>query len=467
MELNKVIKELKRGNNIEKNLTVYGNALAKSYYNMSIYMLAMNLSSNYDLIEEEQSADASVVKELFKKVVDVIDAVIVNDDLSNLSEHIRTVFGIRDEIIRRTDMLDEYTYMLQIYEHLLNRAEFRFKNYTELNDLDDFKDEVMIYISGSNNAELINQRIQMVMGELPVRLTTARFFDMMRSCSQCYVGVRNDMAEEYFDHIRECARPINMDNLNPGYAELYNICQQMLALDIENISQEDCTSAVAKITSAGQFIAANLKVWLYLIDIVNDLLIVMITAPYVMTFSGDMKKAATVIKEVLSAEKKGTFLRPDEDIVGLLTDLTDRQPVYQGEHMMLEDALYVVISDHHQEIDTLLLGDLYKELQLCVQLAAVTVFAKLDERQEYFTIDKSWLNKQLAQTENHFEEVFKGLGRPFKRAIMALAFSCMPVVFDRLDDMAEYLVRSLEGCRDRAERAACIDILRDIMAENS
>ncbi|MCI6017611.1 MAG: hypothetical protein MRZ59_01990 [Clostridiales bacterium] len=466
MDLNKVIKELKRGYNIEKNLSVYGNALAKSYCNQAMYMLAMNLVSNYDLIEENDCHDAENVRKMFDEVVHVIENVVVDGDFSALGTNISKVTAIRDEIIKKTDAIDEYTYVLQVYEHLLNRAEYRFKDMPETEDIQEFKDQVMIYISGSNQPELINERIKSVMGELPVRLTMTKFLDMINTGSQCYKGVRNDIAEEFFEHLNACARPISPKRLDKDCDVLYKVCEKMLSLDIENLTESEYKEAADELIEAGKYIADNLTAYLRLIEIVNDLLIVMMTVPYVMHFSDDMKKAVAVIKEQISAERKGTFLRPDEDIVGLLSYLTDRQPVYQGEHMMLEDALYVILNDHKKDIDALMFGDLYHVLHTCLQLSSVSVLTKLKDEEAYFTVDQIWLNQMTAKTDRHFEEVLAPMTRPFKRAVIALTFSCMPVIFDRLDDMGEYIVRSIEGCRDLSERAASIDIIKNMMAQS-
>ena len=140
----------------------------------------------------------------------------------------------------------------------------------------------------------------------------------------------------------------------------------MLSLDIENLTESEYKEAADELIEAGKYIADNLTAYLRLIEIVNDLLIVMMTVPYVMHFSDDMKKAVAVIKEQISAERKGTFLRPDEDIVGLLSYLTDRQPVYQGEHMMLEDALYGILESRVLSLDYLILAFCEKIPYFCV-----------------------------------------------------------------------------------------------------
>lgn len=463
MDLNKVIKDLKKGNNIEKNLSLYGNEMAKSYFNMASYMLAMNLTSNYDLIEEDDSIESDNVKALFKTVVEVIEKVIVEEDLSDLKECTERIRVVRDTIIKKTDALDDYTYVLQTYEHLLNRVEYRFKTYEPTTDLKTFQEDIMLYVSGGGSAEVINDRIRMIMGELPVRLTASKFLDMVGACGRYYKGVRNDIAGEFFERMKNCARLLSLDMLDSETTPLYEACRKVLALDVENITEQDYKNAVNVLSDASKYIVENLTSYLRLVDIVNNLLVMLLTVAYVPVFTRDMQKACAVIKEVISAQKKGTFLRPDEDIVGLLSALTDRQPVYQGEHMMLEDALYEILTQHKTDIESLY-GELFKGLHTCLQLSGASVLSKTVEEAAYFSVDQLWINKKIIETEMHFKNVFETMGRPYRRAVMSVTLGCMPVVFDRLEDFADYISRSLEGCRDQDEREACISIIGDIIA---
>lgn len=50
MDINQLIKALKKGNNLEQNLSLYGNMLAGSYHRLAAYHLAMNLTEYYDEI---------------------------------------------------------------------------------------------------------------------------------------------------------------------------------------------------------------------------------------------------------------------------------------------------------------------------------------------------------------------------------------------------------------------------------
>ncbi len=466
MNLNKVIKDLKDGVNVGDNLALYAGELARSYYNMSVYTLAMNLTLNYDLIMQDHCEDAERVRSLFERVLRVVDAVFVRGDLSDLSAGTREIFNVRDALTRKTDALNRYTYTLELYEHVINRVEYRFKDIEDFEDPKELRRKVMDYIQSDKDISVTNRRIQMVMSELPVRLTKIKFYDMVRHSSQSYIGARNDIVETYFEKLNSCMRPVVLEGHDPEYTELYAICERFLTMDVENIDSETYERAAADMSRAGKIIADNLRVWLYLIDIVNDLLEIMMTLPSVDQKSVDMTRAESVIREVMRSEKMGTFLRPDEDIVGLLRKLTDRQSVYQDQHLMLENAMPEIINLCKDAIHSCGLWDQYSELQMCAQLSKPMMIRKLVVRDCFFKVDRDWLNVQLAKTENLYDELFKKLSRPLKRAVMSVAFMILPVTYDRIEDVGDYIEESLEGCRDRAERAACEDLLGRLISLN-
>ena len=65
MDINQLIKALKKGNNLEQNLSLYGNMLAGSYHRLAAYHLAMNLTEYYD---EICGSGANAVKNCFRRL---------------------------------------------------------------------------------------------------------------------------------------------------------------------------------------------------------------------------------------------------------------------------------------------------------------------------------------------------------------------------------------------------------------
>lgn len=467
MDLNKVIKELKKGNNIEKNLSLYGNALAKSYYNTAGFSLAMNLTEYYDAIKESTLDKASEIQEMLDEAVAVAEEVIVGDDCSSLEQRVQTLDVMRAALVKRAKDLGAYTRFLQNYEYILNRVEYRFKDRLAETDIEAFSREVMAYIHEADDPILTNMRIQSVLGELPVRLTADKFYDIVRQASNCYAGVRSDIAGAYFEELKDSAKSMDLHILPPEYTQLYEICSKLSALDYDIIDKDMFETAMSYVTDCSHFITEMLTLDLYMLAIAGDLYTMLLTKPFVLEYSADMEKSRLVIREFIKALHIGNFLRMDEDIVSVLSQLTDRQSVYQGEHVMLEEVLYEVIDKHDDAIEALMLGGLFNSLCVSEHLASFRMLNTLPKgRCKYKPVSKTWIEAGMDEVISCFKSAFEGKPRLCRRALMAQVIGNLPVIFNSLEDAGPFIVRSLETCSSLAEREACIGLIRRIMQED-
>ena len=463
MNLNKLIKEIKSGNNLEEHLSAYGNSLAMSYYRQASYHLAMNLTEYYDAVSEGKGELADECRAMLSEVMTMIKSA-VEGDYTQTKTWIDRIDAMRTQVITNIGDLEDYTYYLKIYEYLLNQAEYKTGNKHTEYDIEAFADEVISYVSVSDPVEA-NERIQAVMGELPVRMTIDKFTDMVRKSCQYYCGVRNDIAEMFFESIKECVRPMNFDGLNPKYESLMALCRSMEQLSVRTIGAKECAKALEDIEGAAVDISDNLKLCLYMADIINNFYILLLTKMYVLAETSDTKKAAAVIKDFCHSVEKGSFLTPDEDIVGLLRELTDCQDTLRGEHLMLENALYEIMTLYPDKIDGLALNGLYNSLYYCARMFNEASLEPLGKRGTYFAVDEAWMDAAVTQLEKYYREVLATLDREFKRAEMAFVLESLPVCFDRLDDFRQYIIRCMEGCHDESARQVCVDLVSQMILE--
>lgn len=491
MDLNKLIKDIKRGKNIEQSLPDYAGALAGSYYNQALYMLAMDLASDYDLIREDTGADSAYVQQLLDELTEIIDAAVIKDthfadafnesikdDLKETAEDganentdekatdamktlAKRTEAIRNAILKKLDTFGAYTYFMQIYEYILNRIENSAAG-TENTDAKAFAGELLSVISADTDVESVNMKIQEVLGELPVRLTAGRFFDMIKQGCKCYAGTRNDIVDAFMESIERCARPVTLETLDASYADLYDLCKTLYEADLAAADEAKRNELTEQMEQAAFYLTEMIRSYVYLADLVNDVWLITMTRPYVVSFNKDMTKSVIVIHEFMKLENKGTFLTPDEDIVGLLRELTDRQDVYQGEHMMLEDALFSIVSERRDAIDELQLTEVFEYLKTCALITSTAIIGEVKSYEQFFAVDTAYIENAVAKLETHFKSVFETVDRMKKRSMMALTIGSLPVVFDSMEEVEDYIVYTLDSCRDVAEKAASMNLLRQM-----
>ena len=84
-----------------------------------------------------------------------------------------------------------YTDVFQAYEYVLNRLEGRFEpqlmgNRNVRPDEEEWTAEIMAYIMDTDEPMVVNERVQSVVGQLPIRLTRNKFFAMVEEGMSVY-----------------------------------------------------------------------------------------------------------------------------------------------------------------------------------------------------------------------------------------------------------------------------------------
>lgn len=455
-----MIKSLKKGNNLEQNLSLYGNMLAGSYNKIAAYQLAMNLTQFYDEIRESNDA---ACKEMLEETTAVLQAAFSGEN-TDIEMLVNTTDRIRKRFIKEIKDLQAYTYFFKIYEHIFNRIEYSFKDAAPV-DEEAFAGEVRDFVD-TGDAIISNDYIQMVMGELPVRMTMMRFMDMVKKGCACYTGVRSDMAERFFEYMSDCVRPLTTDILNQSNETLYAAAQTFEAVDLKAVDEDGCKKAMATLSETTAVITGALMPRLYLAELINPLYIYLLTQNYVLAELPETKKAKLVIEEFLKSEAKGSFLTPDEDIVGLLTELTKKQEKLTGEHMLLENAFYEIVTLYPGQIDGLALNGMYNSLYYCSSMFNEGALSKIGKRKPYFSVDAAWIDAKTTELQNHYEALLSGTDRMIKRAQMAQVIGEIPVIFDNMDDFSAYVITSLSSCADKSEKAASVALIRALMEDD-
>lgn len=467
MNLNQLIKDIQKGKNTDKNLVDYASALASSYAYHGLYMMAMDLTAGYDLIREDTSVDSEVMAGLLDELTEVIRTAVISDDLTVMSEEDRRALflqakkagDIRQRICRRMDALEDYAYFLQFYEYRMNRLDTSAIETYKDTDIEAFANDLLAAIFSESDMEEVNERLKSVMEELPVRLTTAKFFDMIRQSFGGYKGVRCDIADAFAKSVERNARIVNLSDLDQGYAQLYAQCEKMETLELEKLNAEEFKNIENELQTVAFDLAAMLHNYLQLAGIANEVWMYLLTRPYATGFNPYIKKAMTVVTEFLREEEKGSFLTPDEDIVGLLRELTDHQELMEGEHMLLEDALFDIINRYSESIESIGCEAAFKNFQICALLTMTAMFREVELYDHFALADDAYLDALSSKVETGIRDVFDRVDRQKKRMMMSMILGTLPVVFNRIEDMRAYVVNSLESCRDLAERTTCISLL--------
>ena len=123
------------------------------------------------------------------------------------------------------------------------------------------------------------------------------------------------------------------------------------------------------------------------------------------------------------------------------------------------------LKEEESLLKSLMLDKIYHILQRMEQLASDSIFIELDRNTDNRKVEEEDLKKALNEFVIEMTEQFKKRSKMVNRGIMASTLSVLPVFFNNLKDVEEYITQSLRNCSDRSELIAAISLLSDIIAK--
>lgn len=458
MNINRLIKDLKNGNNPEENLSAYSQLLLASYERLTLGRFALDFTEKYDVLAKEEGGVADILQ-----VVASVTRKIGNGQTDTLAQDLIRLDDMRGKVLENLDALEEYLHYFQLYEHIFNRLNYRFEDSLPLTDDAALAQRLMGYITEKQDAETVNERIQAILGELPVRLTTTKFFELLENGCLCYTGARNDMADSFFARMEKCAALPLTRRLDSRKEDLFALAKAFEDISFNDMDKDECRERLSKISLAASMVARDLSNNVDLLELINSLYILLITQPYTVTESKECKELRNILRSFMRAVDSGDFLDIDADILGGLAKTVEDQQKYLGEHMLLEDALDTIWTNNQQAIEGMMLGGIYKTLSTAQRLFMTNSRADISRIRPYYPVDREQVSSRIRKLEEIYGQSFKNASQIMKRSLISMALDNIPVPFDSLEKVEAYICQSLALCTEQYERAAVDGLLNDFI----
>ena len=145
---------------------------------------------------------------------------------------------IRDEITKRMTVLTAYTDGLQIYEYVLNRLEYGITKETFPVEESELAAKVFRYLFRDNDKMVVNSKIQMVTGQLPVRMTKNRFFDYLSTTLHIYNGSDQSAVDDFVSMLKSTALLELPENFESAYPEIYDMIRILEDTNYKILTEE-------------------------------------------------------------------------------------------------------------------------------------------------------------------------------------------------------------------------------------
>lgn len=464
-----ISKDIRSGRQPEENLPVLFNYLADHYYISADIRLAMHYFAFYESYCDEEGTWS---QEAFE-YIDRVNLLIRNGVLQSLTgaereKAIRTIDTIRKEITGRMEALTAYTDIFQTYEYVLNRLEYRFKNEREAFDEEEFAKEILRYIFDSEDNFIINEKIKDIVGQLPIRITKQKYFELLEGSLQAYLGADESAFDTYLYLLKTSAMLYHADNLETFYPSLWEKKEQLSAIAYKEITKADYNKALSTLQAAILILETETTVYLSLQEIVNEVYTSILCSSYAGMVSTGMEEAQEAALTIIS-EINEDFVNRDkqeikDELIEKFTDLEGVQEELSYSLPEMEDALYYAKENYQALTQSLMLDQLLKVLLRSESLLSNSLFIDLDQEQMTDeVVDEERLARETQELKEELSLVFDRSDRMISRAVMANTMNKMPVFFSDHKEVMDYVRYSLERCSDIYEKSACYEIISAII----
>lgn len=373
---------------------------------------------------------------------------------------------LRKQVTDEMEAATAYTDAFQAYEYALNRLEGRFAPQL-LGDAAGASHEeamtvrIMDYITDPDEAATVNERIRSVLGQLPVRLTKQKFFALVEEGLSVYRGGSRESLDDMFYILRSEALLNTPEDMVTGYEELHSILEELRTADYKGMGAEQYRRLTDELKRAGHMLMDDTGELMLLMELVNDLYVLSVSRSYAMMEVSEEQTLKGILEAVLALFKAGKDETIPADVTESLTKLEGKQETYYGQWVENSLSMEELSGIGRQD------GDGAKLYKVEILLSGSS-FMSLDapETDSGTAVDDVMLKLELDRFFVELAESFKGQPKVLVRAIMAKVLSSLPVFFNSLEEVQEYIKSSLESCTDYMEKAITMKLIGDMMKED-
>ncbi len=472
-----ICREIQKGFNLDINLPQFFSRLVTLYEQYAELKFTMHYYTFYENYMETGKQRTKEEENLLSGMNRIIrDILLCNFSGGRMEAGVKELDAIRNRIISRMKILTAYTDIFQVFEYIFNRIEYRYEeDRKEINE-DEFVSEVVRYIFDTRDNVIINEKIKEVIGQLPVRLTKSRYFDLIKDSISVYKGAERSSLDGYLYMLKTSAMLYEHEEMDTVYTDFYALRRNLEALDYKNMTREEYFAYSGQIKAAASRINSAVDFYYSMEECVNHLYVMLLLSPYaymegyrIEGIEGEMKFLLLPADEdyckKIIEKINGHFTSEEKSLLGkeveeLLTYTEGKQEIISQEFEILESYFYDIKSNHVKVVDSLMLRPLFCCLNMAQNLLGSSLFVELHQPPDEQKVDEAYLITVQEELIRKLSEIFQNHSKYVSRAVMANTINKMPVFLQSAQEVADYIKSTLEQCHDKAEKIACINIIK-------
>lgn len=375
--------------------------------------------------------------------------------LSEMSE-------IREKIVTRSEQIQVFSESLMIYEYLLNRVEYSLSDNGETFDDEEEARDLLRKIFDTKDTAEVNLRIQLMVSQLPVRITKSRFFDLVRGAFTIYANSDVDALEGFRYRIISAAAMQERPE-DPVFKD-YSRLLEMLERRADGVTDMDsCRELQDNISECAEELGVSTEYLMTLQECVNAFY----TLALLERDSADEQIRGLMLPALGSIAEFGLSL-----LAGVQQDLAEGElgKAFTFMEGRLEPLSEQVLKEE-AKIDAYCENDAgFAESEegtrilLAKKLMSTSMFARLTE-QKIVMVTPEKLNEVVDGTIADLQKGLEGRSRGYNRSVMASVLKELPVFFNSHTEVMNYVLQSLHNCSNVGEKRGAAEMLRELLGD--
>lgn len=461
-----LVRAIKKGKELEKNLPIYRNRLFDIYHQVSLLHVTMDYFVLYETLQEKSGKENGYLADTISEINQVIQTIFIDGISSEeeKKEQIAKILSARDEVIRMMKILTMYTDKLQIYEHVVNRMELKFENQIELAEVDTFVQKVYQYIFSGKDNVVINESIKEVLAELPVRMARSKYFQMIENSMSVYKDADKSALDRFVYMLETSAMLYEPEGVGEYFLDIKEFSDRLGKMCFSAMSEAEFRMVYDELQEKAEFIEEVADLYVSIQGLLNSLYC------YETSFQGQEHEKESeqaclaIIKGVNQLFAEGNWADIPQEIQEKLVLTEGKQESLVEEMMQLEAGLMDIQMGQEEKLEQLGMLEDFDKLDAMQQLLAASgTFVEFEEEAVEETADEAYVMEETAKLLEKLKVQFAENEMCVNRAVIAATISKFPVFFTSSKEVEEYIRESLERCQDDAERQASMNVIQAIM----
>ena len=461
-----LVRAIKKGKELEKNLPIYRNRLFDIYHQVSLLHVTMDYFVLYETLQEKSGKENGYLADTISEINQVIQTIFIDGISSEeeKKEQIAKILSARDEVIRMMKILTMYTDKLQIYEHVVNRMELKYENHMELADIDTFVQKVYQYIFSGKDNVVINENIKEVLAELPVRMARSKYFQMIENSMSVYKDADKSALDRFVYMLETSAMLYEPEGVGEYFLDIKEFSDRLGKMCFSAMSEAEFRMVYDELQEKAEFIEEVADLYVSIQGLLNSLYC------YETSFQGQEHEKESeqaclaIIKGVNQLFAEGNWADIPQEIQEKLVLTEGKQESLVEEMMQLEAGLMDIQMGQEEKLEQLGMLEDFDKLDAMQQLLAASgTFVEFEEEAVEETADEAYVMEETAKLLEKLKVQFAENEMCVNRAVIAATISKFPVFFTSSKEVEEYIRESLERCQDDAERQASMNVIQAIM----